>query len=488
MGHESWGVLRDVLIDRASAFPDRLAFAHHGRELTFAQLAERAAGRAAALRAQGVRPGDRVAVAMSTGLELAEVFWGIQLLGAASCVFNPNVPADTLARRISLVDPRLVLTDESAAALAPTTHRLAPAEVGPDDLAFLQLTSGTSGEPRASMILHRNIVSYLRTCRSAKTLTPDNVFVCWVPPWHDLGLVRFIIGAVHCATSCYIVDPSVRTIPEWLREISRERATYSATPDFALRLASRMVDPDEIDLSSLRYMKSGGEPVRWSTIQLFEDRFQVPGVVIPGYGLGEATLGVSEHLPGEEIPVDERGNVSCGPPNASLELRAGSSLDSPDEILVRGDSVFAGYFAAPAETAHVLRDGWLHTGDSGYLDDAGRLFVLGRREGMIKRAGAVIAPRELEEAAQRVEGVRVAAATSVRAATHGDEIIVVAVEPERDDASAEKIASSVSRQIVAALGFSPGRITVLPRRTIPRTENGKIRHGQLRALLEANSA
>ena len=105
MGDASWRVLRDVLLDRASTFPERIAFAHHGRKWTFAQLAERAAGRAAALGADGVRPGDRVAVAMSPGLELAEVFWAIQLLGAAPCVFNPYVPADTLARRLRLVDP-----------------------------------------------------------------------------------------------------------------------------------------------------------------------------------------------------------------------------------------------------------------------------------------------------------------------------------------------------------------------------------------------
>src|SRR5205807_5551510 len=102
--------------------------------------------------------------------------------------------------------------------------------------------------------------------------------------------------------------------------------TYSAAPDFALRLALRMVNPASVDLSSLRFMKSGGEPVRWSTVEAFEARFSVPGTVVAGYGLGEATLGVSEHLPGDEIPVDERGNVSCGLPIPGLEVRAGSAL------------------------------------------------------------------------------------------------------------------------------------------------------------------
>jgi acyl-CoA synthetase (AMP-forming)/AMP-acid ligase II len=278
-------------------------------------------------------------------------------------------------------------------------------------------------------------------------------------------------------------------IPEWLATISDVGGTYSAAPDFALRLAVRMVGSARVDLSCLRFMKSGGEPVRKSTVDEFEAHFGIAGVVVPGYGLGEATLGVSEHLPGEEIPVDERGNVSCGPLNPELEVQAGLSLDHPAEIRVRGESVFAGYFQAPEETSRTLRDGWLHTGDTGYLDAQRRLFVLGRREGMIKRAGAVIAPRELEEAAQRVIGIRVAAATSVRdAGADQDETVVVAVEAESsEDRSAERIAADVSREIVSALGFAPGRVTILPRRTIPRTENGKIRHGRLRTLLELGS-
>jgi acyl-CoA synthetase (AMP-forming)/AMP-acid ligase II len=318
-------------------------------------------------------------------------------------------------------------------------------------------------------------------------LGPSDVTVSWVPPWHDLGLVRFIIGSPYVGAECHIVEPSVRTIPQWLRTISEFGGTYTAAPDFAIRLATRIVDPASVELSSLRFLKSGGEPVRWSTIEAFEQRFGLSGVVVPGYGLGEATLGVSEHVPGEEVAVDEHGTVSCGPPDGAIEVRAGSAPDAPEEILVRGERVFPGYFDAPEETARTLRDGWLHTGDSGYLDAEGRLFVLGRRAGMIKRAGAVVSPRELEEPAQGVQGVRVAAATSI---SHGDdaEIIVVAVETDEAENRHEEIIAGVMRRVTKAAGFAPGRIVVLPRRTIPRTENGKIRHGELRELLEQSVA
>ena len=483
MANGESGTLRDLLLSRANEMPSSSAFVAGRQELTFGELAERAAARAGSLRASGVRPRDRVAVTMSTGLRFVEVFWGLQMLGACPCVLNPSAAPESLARRTALIRPRLVVTDELAAEMRASSPP-PPAEIGPDDLAFLQLTSGTSGEPRASMILHRNVVSYLATARTdSEVLSPSDVLVCWVPPWHDLGLVRFIIGSVYVGAQCHIVEPSVRTIPEWLRTTSEVGGTYTAAPDFAIRLAARIVAPESVQLPSLRFLKSGGEPVRWSTIEAFEQRFGLSGVVVPGYGLGEATLGVSEHIPGDEVPVDAHGTVSCGLPDRAVDVRAGEGPDAPAEILVKGERVFAGYFDAPEETARVLRDGWLHTGDSGYLDPEGRLFVLGRREGMIKRAGAVVSPRELEEPAQSVQGVRIAAATSVSDASDG-ETVVVALEIDGPEDRQEEIVAGVMRRVTQAAGFAPGEIVVLPRRMIPRTENGKIRHGKLREVLE----
>jgi acyl-CoA synthetase (AMP-forming)/AMP-acid ligase II len=477
--------LRDLLLRRAAADPGSLAFADHGTQLTFAELGERASARAATLQRTGVAPGDRIAITMSPGLPLIEVFWALQLIGGVPCIFNPAVPGQTLARRVDLVRPRLVVTDELAGDMRSSLSQPADTDIGPDDLAFLQLTSGTSGAPRASMMLHRNLLTYLQTSRGHRELGPGDVLVSWVPPWHDLGFVTFVVAPVYHGASCHVVEPRVWTIPEWLATISRVGGTYTAAPDFALRLAVRMVDPDTVDLSALRFITVGAEPVRSSTIEKFERTFVAPGVVAPGYGLGEATLGVTEHSPGDRIAVDERGNVSCGTANDGVELRAGLSLESPDEIRVKALTVFAGYFDAPEETQRTLRDGWLHTGDSGYLDGAGRLFVLGRREGMIKRAGAVIAPRELEEAAERVPGVRIAAATGVSATEQEDDMIVVAVAAHITPArSAEQISADVSREIVAALDFAPGQVRILPRRAIPRTENGKIRHAKLRELLD----
>jgi fatty-acyl-CoA synthase len=482
-------VLRDVLRDGAAEDSGRPVYVAGDETVTLGELAERATARAAALKALSVGAGDRVAVVLDAGLAFIETFWALQLLGAAPCAFNPHVPSQTLERRIEGIRPALVITGDRATATSAAGARRADPDFGPENLAFLQLTSGTSGVPRASMITHANVMAYLRQSQRLGHIASGDVLVSWVPPWHDLGLVRFIIEPVFRRLRCHIVRPAVRTIGEWLTTISEVGGTISAAPDFAYRLACRWVDPRTVDLSTLRVCVNGGEPVRLSTVEEFERLFSLERVVTPSYGLGEATLGVAASGPGEELAVDARGNVACGRPMPGVEVRAGRSVDDPDEILVRSQTVFSGYFDAPDETALKLRDGWLHTGDSGYLDSEGRLFVLGRRAGMIKRGGALIAPRELEEAALRVEGVRVTAAASV-GSPHGPgaETIVVAVETDRPESRPEaQIASAVSDQVVAALGFAPDRVLVVPPRTIPRTENGKIRHQRVAELMEATA-
>jgi acyl-CoA synthetase (AMP-forming)/AMP-acid ligase II len=480
-GRPDWKSLRDPLLERAQRDSGRLAYAFGGERLTFGDLAERAAVRGAALQQRGIGQGNRVALALPTGLPLIETFWAVQLLGAVPCILNPEVPQQTLKRRLDGVRPSCVVTDESAAEMSRDRRRLTVPDLTGDDLAFLQLTSGTSGEPRAAMIRHRHALAYQHRRGLDGHVVADDVLVNWMPPWHDFGLVCFLISAVYFGVCCHQLEPRISVLPDWLSTIGEVGGTYTGGPDFAYRLAARVVDSRRVDLSPLRIALNGAEPVRWSTIEQFEARFSAPGVILPAYGLAEATVGVTHHLPGEERVVDARGNVSCGKPIGDIKVRAGSNFDAADEILVRGDWVFAGYFDAEPDTHETLRSGWLHTGDSGYLDTEGRLFVLGRRSTLIKRAGGFVAPRELEEAAQRVAGVRIAAAISVPGRADGDELVVV-VEA-RPPHSPARLRREVSQAVLDALGFAPNRVVVVDPRAIPRSETGKIRYGVLQNAL-----
>jgi acyl-CoA synthetase (AMP-forming)/AMP-acid ligase II len=475
--------LGEVLHRRAEQSPDALAFADDERQVTFSDLAERAGGLASAFARRGVRARERVALALPAGIDFVEHFWGLQILGASPCAFDPSTPAQTLRRRTERIAPALVVDAPLQPSAAPV-H--APSEIGADDIAVLQPTSGTTGEPRAALVTHRNVIAYLRALDAAGRFLSDDVLVGWVPPWHDLGLHRFVIAAVVFGLPCHLVPPAVRTIPQWLATIERVGGTSTAAPDFAYRLACRLVPPDTISLSSLRLATCGGEPVRRSTFESFESHFDAPDCIMPGYGLAEAVVGVSARFPGEPRRVDARGNVSCGVPLPGVAVRAGDGPEQPGPILVRGDTVFPGYFEAPEDTAAVLRDGWLHTGDDGYIGAAGELYVLGRRATMIKRAGGVIAPREIEDAAQEIAEVRLAVAVA-GPAVGGPEPVLLAVVAEAEP-SDKPIEPKVSAAVHRRLGFAPHRIVVLDSTSIPRTPNGKIRHRRLVELLTRKNA
>ncbi|HEX7150495.1 MAG TPA: AMP-binding protein [Thermoanaerobaculia bacterium] len=467
-----------LLCERAKNDADRLAFAVDDARLTFAGLFEEASAVAAAMAQAGVEPGDRVVLLLPAGLDFVRHFYAIQLLAATSCAMNPYVPEETALRRAQKVRPRLIVTAPLTPSSQPSSYDLS--RQSPDAIAFLQPTSGTSGESRFVMVSHRAIAAIQRSSEIDMGMSPADILVSWVPPWHDLGLVRFMIGPVSWGGSCHIVPPAIQTIPQWLAKVSEVRATTTGAPDFAWRLAARLVDPAKVDLTSLRHATNGGEPVRLSTITTFEERFGLRNVIRPGYGLAEATLGVSTARPGEPLRTDARGNVACGRPLSGVEVR----LAEDGEILVRGASVFAGYFEAEEATARTLLDGWLHTGDIGSLDADGHLYVLGRKRAMLKRGGAVLAPRELEEVALTVAGVKLAAAVGIARET--TEEIVVAVEIEAHaETDSERLALAVVQALQRALGFAPERVVVLKPRTIARTYNGKIRHDVFRNALAA---
>jgi fatty-acyl-CoA synthase len=495
------GTLSAMLEARGREHGERVAFEDASGKLTYGELDGSASSMAASMADAGIVPGDRVVIVLPSGLPLVRTFWALQRLGATPCVLNPTAPATLLADRLSVLRPALVVVEEkkidthrAAAAGARlvsveelscgATPRGFPTGSG-DDLAWLQPTSGTSGEPRFAMVRQQNILAFLAAMYEIITIREGDTYVQWVPPWHDLGLVRFVIGTVYAGTRCVIVEPAVRTIPLWLETMARERATLTAAPDFAWRMAAKLGDPS-LDLRSLRFAVNGGEAVRIGTVRMFEEKYGLTNVLRPSYGLAEATLSVSSYREGEPVRVDARGTVSCGRRLPGLEVRIDGEEGAPGEILARGPTIFPGYFEAPQSTEAVLDGGWLRTGDIGYFDEDGWLYVLGRQKAMIKRGGAVLAPRQLEEAAQSVTGVKIAAAIGLAPdESRSTEEIVVVVEPDGSAAPAAAVTEGVRQAVSRSLGFAPDRVLVLQRDRIPRTWNGKIRHAALREAVAA---
>ena len=502
----------EALLLRATLTPDSLAYETCGEGITYGALRHDVQRLAGILAARGLTRGDRCALILPTGLDFIRAAFAIQFLGAAPVAIDPRLPTQAVLRRLHLVRATLALsTRDSAAALhheagaalpcavqplGEVARGLAPmvrgAAVDSADPAFLQLTSGSTGEPRAVVISHRSLLASLAATADRLVLRGQDVLATWVPLHHDLGLVRYVFGAAYWGCPSHLAMPSLAHLLPWLQLIARVRATITGGPDSAYRLAARTVAPSRIDLTSLRFAGNGGEPVRLSTIEQFEARFGLPGVVRPAYGLAEATLTVTSTAPGEPLRWDAQGSVSCGRALDGIEVRivsaGGQPVQSGDagHVLVRGEPVFDGYFGDDEATRLALRDGWLHTGDVGTLDADGHLFLKGRSRLVIKRGGMTIAPREIEDAVDRVRRVETSAAVGVPSeSTAATEDIVVIAEVKADAAGSawRSVVADIARAVTTTVGVAPGRILLVSPGTIPRTPTEKVHYDELRRMI-----
>jgi len=512
-----------ALVERGRLQAEEVAFSWEGRAITYGELLAAAERIAAALVVCGVAPGDRVALLVPAGPPFLRAFSAVTLAGAVPFALPAELKSDVALRRAARGRPALVLTsgaryDEVSRAAAAAGVRAAAIErlaelgaaaagsgieappVDPESPAFLQFTSGTTGEPRLAQLSHRALAAWRRHAEDWIEPRPGEVLAGWVPPWHIMGLLRYVYLPVVGGVVAHLIEPSARRLGDWLELAARVRATRSSAPDFALRTAVRLVGTKAIDLSSMRLLLTGGENVRRSTIRAFEERFHLPGVVRPGYGLAEATMTVTAVEPGEPLREDRSGNLSCGRPLSGVELRivdegGGEVCDGDSgEIWIRSGSLFSGYFGAAAGETHLTADGWLATGDWGRTGSDGELYVLGRRRNLLKHGGATWAPRELEEAADRVAGVVASAAIALRregapergpivVAELGDAVAVPAERPRGE--RLEEIARAVAESVRRELGIFPGDVLLVAAGTLPRTDSGKLRHVELRRRLAA---
>lgn len=499
-----------ALLARARERPDALAFACGAERLTNGRLLFEAAGLAAGLAARGLTLRDRVALVLPAGLDFVRGFAAVCLSGAVPFAISPALSPAVAMSRAARGRPRLVLApaavrDELArtgdgrlevvaieALARPAASPPAPPGVEPEDPAILQLTSGTTGEPRFAVLSHRALAAWRRQASGPLLPTPDDVLAGWVPPWHVMGLMRFVWLPVVCGGEVHLVAPSVRTLGSWMETAARVRATFTAASDFALRMAVRIVGRQALDLRSLRWVATGGEPVRATTIRDFEARFDLPGIVRPAYGLAEATLAVTGVRPGEPLAVDAAGHVSCGRPLPGTELRivdehgAGSPPGQLGEIHIRTAALFSGYFDEASGDSRWPGGGWLATGDWGHLGPDGELYVLGRRRTLLKHGGATFAPRELEEAAERCAGISAAAAITLARPGSDDGVLAIVAEvTSLESREPQERARELALAVRGEIGILPGEVILLRPGTLPRTESGKLRHAELARRIAA---
>ena len=522
-------------------------------KLAHAEMFERAQRAAGGLAARGVVRGDRVAIIAGTSPEFFDGFFGALLAGAVPVPLYPPVRLGRLAEyhertaaMLGAARVRLVLTDSrTRRVLGRTIERarpelgceslselraalIAPLALDPDALGLIQFSSGTTQAPKPVGLTHRQVLANVDAIGGMiLSAYPESerfqhVAASWLPLYHDMGLVGGVFTSLFHGRDLVLIPPEnfIARPALWLRAISRHHATISPAPNFAYALCAERIRDDElagVELSSWLVAMNGAEPVTPLVLARFVDRFAAHGLreeaLTPVYGLAEATLAVTfsalrsrfrvRHFEARALAEEERAVlaatgtplVSLGPPLPGFSIQiadgAGAALGAGalGRVLVRGPSLMSGYDGQPEETARALTDGWLDTGDIGFLCE-GELYLHGRAKDLIIVRGRNHAPQDVEHALDDLPGVRTgcsAAVGALGADGGGEELWVFVERAPRAEQSDAEIAKAVRGRALERSGLRAARVVVLAAGTLPRTSSGKIRRAETLRLYRAGA-
>jgi 1-acyl-sn-glycerol-3-phosphate acyltransferase len=549
MAPEAAPTLVDVLRQHGEMVPDRthvrvLDETGVADELTYGGLNREAARAAAGLLERGLAAGDKVAIMLPTGRQYFVTFMGVLMAGAVPVPVYPPARPSQLAEHLHrqhriltnaqttcmvTVPEAISLGRHLRSRIATLRDVLVPGDIDAagdslpgragDDIALLQYTSGSTGHPKGVMLTHRELLANIRAMGRAEAASPSDIFVSWLPLYHDMGLIGAWLSSLYFGVPLVVMPPQMflSRPSRWLRAISEERGTISAGPNFAYELCLRKIGDAELqglDLSSWRLAFNGAEPVRADTIERFAARFASyglrPEAITPVYGLAEACVGLT-FPPLGRGPVTDRimhdrflrsgravragGRdrsavrfVACGRPLPGYRVRvvgeAGEELGDRREgrIEFQGLST-SGYYRNPAATRALFHDGWCDTGDLGYLAD-GDLYVTGRVKDIIIRAGRNVHPEEIEAGVGGIDGVRegcVAVFAAPGPATGTERLVVLAETRQADERSRAALRAQIIGLVVDLLGAAPDDIMLTAPHTVPKTSSGKVSRSAARA-------
>ena len=419
-----------------------------------------------------------------------------------------------------------LFTTTPSALLSQDGEEDLPVTLRPEDLALIQFTSGTTTEPRGAAITHDALMANVDALVEGMSFDANDVSVSWLPSYHDMGLIGHLFTPVRCAIHQYLLSPQafIRSPVRWLRLISEVRATQTTAPNAAYEICVRKVPPSErvgLDLSSLRWALNGAELVQAGTIERFCRAYEPqgfdPAAMRPVYGLAEATLAAAlgpvggvevDEIDRQRFTIEQRSYasvgeeeaeriacVSVGRPITGHEIRIateeGEELGAREigEVQIRGRAVMSGYFNNPEAThAAFAAGGWLKTGDLGYLDERGLLYVSGRAKELIIVNGENYRPQDFEAAADAVGAVRagrVVACGVVSEERGTEEVVLFAEVRPSSELEPAEIRRRLIESSVEKVGRRPDHVVLLEPGALPKTTSGKLRRAAVRASFEA---
>jgi fatty-acyl-CoA synthase len=516
------------------------------RAYPFAELRMDALAIAGRLVARGLQPGARVAMLAETGPEFAAAFFGAIYAGVwpvplplPTSFGGRDAYIDQLVVQLASSDPRLLLFPEELSVMAGTAAANRQVEAlsfealaaspgsdaplpatGSDDIAYLQYSSGSTRFPHGVAITHRALMSNLAAHSIGMKVQAGDRCVSWLPWYHDMGLVGCLLSPIanQVSTDYLKTEDFARRPLAWLDLISRNSGTtLSYSPTFgydicARRISSQSHPADRFDLSRWRVAGNGADMIRPDVMQAFVDAFAPAGfdasAFLPSYGLAEATLAVSIMPPGEGIVVElveetelsggtagtlhrpqrYRAVVNCGRPAREMEIAIrdedGNALPERaiGKVWCRGPSVMVGYFRDQEATDACLVDGWLDTGDMGYLSD-GYIYIVGRAKDMIIVNGRNHWPQDIEWAVEQLPGFKQGDIAAFAITTPGgEETPAVLVQCRTsDDAERQRLREEIRDRVRSVTGMNCV-IELIPPRTLPRTSSGKLSRAKARNL------
>ena len=518
----------------ASRYPDQtITFPGEGEQLTYRELRDSSERMAGALLDAGAQ--DVVGVLCPNNTAFLQGVLAASRIGAAACPLPLPMSLRDLegylrrTRRITATagvkhvvvapktQPIVEHLDVQAldAATAAGARRRALPPVDQDRPVVLQFTSGSTSDPKGVVLTHRNVLSCADSITKAIAIRPEDGWGSWLPLFHDMGLFGTLTGLFNgIPITLWSPADFVKSPGAWLRQFLRARATICAMPNFGYDYLTTTVPTEtvkELDLAHWRVAFNGAESIQVRSVDAFLEHYSLAGfrpeAMTPAYGMAEATLVVT--LPpldrppvrewcdrevladdGVAVPVHAdhpraRGLVGLGRAVPGMGIRVGDGL--PDghvgEIQVRGGAVTSGYLGGPQPFTD---DGWLRTGDLGYLRD-GELYFTGRRKEMITVRGRNVYPLDVEAVAREVPGVYQHRCVAFAVVDDTERIVLCAETRLSDEDERERLRAEISRRCSADLGLPDVDVHLVAPRAIPRTTSGKLQRLGMRDLLEAEA-
>lgn len=513
------------------------------RAYPFSEMRDDALAQARRLIAAGVKPQDRIALIAETGTDFASLFFGVIYAGAwpvplplPTSFGGSQHYIDQLSVQLDSCDPSMLFYPAELSAMAGEAARLKGVEgidwesfatreapqvdlpkASTDDIAYLQYSSGSTRFPHGVAITHHALLNNLSAHSHGMKLEDSDRCVSWLPWYHDMGLVGCFLSVVanQVSTDYLKTEDFARRPLAWLDLISRNQGTtLSYSPTFgydicARRMSSQTKASERFDLSRWRVAGNGADMIRPDVMQNFVDAFADAGfkasAFLPSYGLAEATLAVSIMPPGEGILVELveetqlsggvnggdrpqrfRAIVNCGKAvkDMEIEIREEDGTPLPDraigKVWCRGPSVMVGYFRDPESTDACMKDGWLDTGDMGYLSE-GYIYIVGRAKDMIIVNGRNHWPQDIEWAVEQLPAFKQGDVAAFAITTPGgEETPAVLVQCRTsDDDERQKLREEIRERVRAVTGMNCV-IELIPPRTLPRTSSGKLSRAKAR--------